>query len=155
MKRPSLPIYYMYIGNYQRFKFLLRFSIFVACEQAHLFGWGAASESWREEWGFSVPHSFSPASLVLGTQTSEPARRLQYLIQTVLFHVIISLIHDAIRLAQCTTKSRFENANCKFIHDQIPKAKKKRIHTCMKKLKDATSLWTFAQIRLGGEFFSM
>ena len=24
---------------------------FVACEQAHLFGWGAATESWREEWG--------------------------------------------------------------------------------------------------------
>ena len=22
----------------------------VACEQAHLFGWGPAAESWREEW---------------------------------------------------------------------------------------------------------
>ena len=23
----------------------------LACEQAHLFGWGAAIESWRGEWG--------------------------------------------------------------------------------------------------------
>ena len=23
----------------------------LACEQAHFFGWGAATDSWREEWG--------------------------------------------------------------------------------------------------------
>ena len=23
----------------------------LACKQAHLFGWGASTESWREEWG--------------------------------------------------------------------------------------------------------
>ena len=120
------------MGIYRRFKFLLRFSILVACKQARLFGWGAATESWREQWGFSARHSFSPASRVLGTQTSEPARRLQHLIQTVLFHVIITLIHYGIRLAQCTTKPRFQNTTCKFSRDQIPKEEMKRIHTHMK-----------------------
>ena len=35
----------------------------LACEQAHLFGWGATTESWREEWGFAGSGlSLSPAS---------------------------------------------------------------------------------------------
>ena len=34
----------------------LLFNIFIACEQAHLFGRGAATESWREEWRFT--HTF-------------------------------------------------------------------------------------------------
>ena len=33
------------------------------CKQAHLFGWGAAAKSWREEWGASF---ISPVSPVLG-----------------------------------------------------------------------------------------
>ena len=52
----------------------------VACEQAHLFGWGAATESWREEWAlhthlsllcrFSVPKQ---VSLLAGYQLSYEA----------------------------------------------------------------------------------
>jgi len=36
----------------------------------------------------------------------------------------IALMHDDIRQANFTTKPRFENANCKFYHAQIPKAGK-------------------------------
>ena len=57
-----------------------RATVNVACEQAHLFGRGASTKRWREEWGevkslfLALPTLFL-ASTVLGT--SEPARRLQ------------------------------------------------------------------------------
>ena len=57
-------------------KILEEVSTFVDCEQAHLFGRGAATESWREELFLALPTLFL-ASPILGTQTSEPARRLQ------------------------------------------------------------------------------
>ena len=37
---------------------------------------------------------------------------------------VIALMHDDIRQANFTTKPRFENANCKFYREQIPKAAK-------------------------------
>ena len=52
----------------------------VPCEQAHLFGQGAATESWQEEWG--KEKSLFLASLVLGTQTSEPHRLTEMAILT-------------------------------------------------------------------------
>ena len=41
-----------------------------------------------------------------------------------------ALMHGDIRLAKINTKPQFENANCKFYHEQIPKAAKmKKIPT--------------------------
>ena len=31
----------------------------LACEQAHLFGWGASTKSWREEWGEGIQKSIA------------------------------------------------------------------------------------------------
>lgn len=46
------------------------------------------------------------------------------------FSLLIALMHVDIRLTNFTTRPHFENANCEFDHEQIPKAgKMKRIST--------------------------
>ena len=90
----------------------------IACEQAHLFGWGAATESWREEWGeekslFLALHALFLASPVLGTQTSEPARRLTYALLEVDLHGTTLSLSTSLRQAydmNCFCKSNLQLA---------------------------------------------
>ena len=61
-------------------------------------------------------------------------------------------MHVDIRLANFTTKPRFETANCKFYHEQISKAAKMERIPSRKSHESAGSLTKFRAHEAGGEF---
>lgn len=61
-------------------------------------------------------------------------------------------MQDNIRLKKHPTKPRFKNANCKFCHEQIPKATKmKRIPT-WKQHENVRTLRKYSAKKAWGEF---